>query len=149
MFVLLFIAGALIVIPLSIGHTALSKNIAAFLNVASDDVIIVYDPMASSGFEKEKASEIFKGNKMYDLSRSLVKALDDARYSESRDIVTGAWDINVSLRVDNEDYKIYFTEDDFYVVKNYTAYVFEPSEALENEYDIFYKRLEAVFAKNS
>ena len=146
--VLALIFGSMMIIPVIIGHRTLSKNIAAFSSVAADDVIVVYDPMASSGFEEEKASEIFRTNKMYDLSKSLVKALRGAEYSESRDLVTGAWDINVSLRTGNEDYKIYFTAEEFYVVKNYTAYIFEPSDALEDEYEYFYKRLEAVFAKN-
>lgn len=147
--VLALIFGSMMIIPFAIGRTTLNKNIAAFSNVSADDVIIVYDPMASSGFEEEKASEIFKANKMYDLSSSLVKVLEGAEYSESRELVTGAWDINVSLRVENEDYKIYFTDDDFYVVNNYTAYIFEPNDSLEDEYEFFYKRLEAVFSKNS
>lgn len=146
--VLALIFGSMMIIPVIIGHSTLNKSLSAFSNIASDDVIVVYDPMASSGFAEEKASEIFKANKMYDLAESLVKVLDRAEYSESRDLVTGAWDINVSLRVDNEDYKIYFTDEEFYVVKNYTAYIFEPNDTLEDEYEYFYKRLEAVFSKN-
>lgn len=148
-FVLVLVFGSMMVIPFVVGRTTLNKNIAAFSNISADDVIILYNPMASSGFEKEKASEIFEANKMYDLSESLVKVLRKAEYSESRDLVTGAWDINVSLRSGNEDYKIYFTDDDFYVVKHYTAYIFEPNDSLEDEYEVFYKRLEAVFSKNS
>ena len=146
--VLALIFGSMMIIPIIIGRRALNKSVAAFSNVASDDVIVVYNPMASSGFEKEKASEIFRANKMYDLADSMVKVLERAEYSESRDLVTGAWDINVSLRTGNEDYKIYFTDEEFYVVKNYTAYIFEPNDAIEDDYEYFYKRLEAVFAKN-
>ncbi len=147
--VLALIFGTMMIVPFVIGRTTLNKNIEAFSNISADDVIIIYNPMASSGFGEEKASEIFNGNKMYDLADSLVKALKSPEYSERRNLVTGAWDINVSLRVGSEDYKIYFTDDDFYVVKNYTAYIFEPNDLNEDEYEFFYKRLEGVFAKNS
>lgn len=133
-------------IPRISAHTRLSENLAGFEGISDDDVILVSNPMASGGLEPEKASEILTGEKAYAMASAVLKVTEGASWSESRDIVTGAWDLNLSMRSGEEEFRIYFTSDSFYVVKNYKAYVFEPDSSLADEYTDFYSRLEAIFA---
>ena len=106
------------------------------------DMIVVSDPRAyEDGIIPTTATAVLEGEDMRAMVSEILRVTDGASYAETRTALMGAWDINIALRTNDGVYTVYFTEGQFYIIKDVKMFVFDIDKDLVQDYGKFYNEL--------
>ena len=144
---LAFLLAAMFLFPFLSARSKLFDVADEFEQMDGSDIITVSDPMYKEDIISRGVTVILEENEREIVSEQTLNFISKAKYSDIVDDITGSWDIEIALRTDDGVYKIYFTEDSFYVAKGTKKYIFKVSASDGQAYADFYAYLEDIISE--
>lgn len=131
--VLGFIA-AMLLPPRIVGTGLRDDAIEAFEGAGDDDVVLLADPLYRDGVSTVGKEMIIDGDDKTLIAASVTELLRHSSYSKSESEKLGSWNLNITLKNDEDSVKVYFSEDKIYLTKNMKRYVFKIDKSHSEEY---------------
>ena len=143
---LTLLVSSLFLLPLFKAKGHLKEYRYRFEKISDNDVVTLSDPLYKSGVSSAGISFLLDEDTSDAVTDKISNLMSGAKYKGTEDDLTGSWDIEIALRGEDGVYKLYFTEESFYIAKNSAKYFFAASDI--SEYEDFYKQLEALIANH-
>ena len=140
---------AIFAVPVITANARISEARKCFDAPTEISVMIISDPLYDGSLIGGEMNVFPEGEDLFEISDEISDIIKNRKYSETRKNVAGGWDINVSIGDEEGRARVYFTENEFYVVKGQMQFVFTPNDKVENDYSAFYEKLENMLAESA